>query len=365
MATATTRLLTLLELLQARGRLSGAELAERLEVDQRSVRRYVAMLQDLGIPVTGERGRHGGYRLRRGFKLPPLMFTEEEALALTLGLLSARRTGLAAAAPAVEGALAKVERILPEAVREQVRAVQETLHLELGPPAPTPPTEPATVLAFGAAARERLRLRLRYQSSERVTEREFDTYGVVFRAGRWYAVGWCHLAREIRTLRLDRVLEAGPTSAGFAPPAGFDAHAHLVRSLAGMYEPWAAEVLMDTTLEEASRWIPPIVGTLSQTPRGVLLTVRADSLEWMAHLVSRIPWPMEVAGPPELADALRALAERLTRAAATLQPREAGPVPAASSGRPHPLSTPRGRSRATGRDRPAPSQLRTTSSTSL
>ena len=356
MPTATTRLLTLLELLQARGLLTGVELAQRLEVDQRSVRRYVTMLQELGIPISGERGRHGGYRLRRGFKLPPLMFTEEEALAITLGLVSARRTGLAAAAPAVEGALAKVDRILPEAVRDQVRAVQETLHLDLDPPPAIPPTEPAMVLACGAAARERRRLRLRYRSSERVTEREFDTYGVVFRAGRWYAVGWCHLAREVRTFRLDRVVEAEPTSATFVPPTGFDAHAQLVRSLARMYEPWAVEVLMDTTLEEASRWIPPIVGSLTQTPRGVLLTLRADSLEWVAHLLSRIPWPMEVAGPPELAGALRAVAERLTGAAATLRPLRS---------RAQPLSTPMGRSRATGRDSPAPSQLRTTSSTSL
>ncbi len=83
----TTRVLTVLELLQSRQQLSGAELASRLEVDRRTVRRYVTMLQDLGIPVEGERGRHGGYRLRPGFKLPPLMFTEDEALALTLGLL--------------------------------------------------------------------------------------------------------------------------------------------------------------------------------------------------------------------------------------------------------------------------------------
>jgi predicted DNA-binding transcriptional regulator YafY len=316
----TTRLLTLLELLQARGRLTGAELADRLEVNERSVRRYVAMLQDLGVPVDGTRGPHGGYRLRRGFKLPPLMFTEEEALALTLGLLSARQTGLAAAAPAVEGALAKVDRVLPEAVRDQVRAVQDTLHLDLGPPPPVPPAPPATVLAFSAAARERRRLRLRYLSSERATERELDPYGVVFRSGRWYAVGWCHRAREIRTFRLDRVLEAEPTPATFVPPADFDAHAHLVRSLSRMYEPWTAEVLMATTLEEASRSIPPVIGSLTETPRGVLLSLRANSLEWMAHVVSRIPWPVEVTGPPELAEALRALAARLADAAAGLRP---------------------------------------------
>src|SRR5688500_18207053 len=99
----TTRVLTVLELLQARGELGGQELAERLEVDRRTVRRYVTMLRDLGIPVEATPGRGGGYRLQPGFKLPPLMFTDEEALAVALGLLAARRLGFTASAPAVEG----------------------------------------------------------------------------------------------------------------------------------------------------------------------------------------------------------------------------------------------------------------------
>src|SRR5688572_32833634 len=104
-----TRVLAVLEMLQSRGRLSGRELAERLEVDLRTVRRYVTMLQDLGIPVDGERGRHGGYRLRPGYKLPPLMLSDDEALAVTLGLIAARRLGLAASTPAVGGALTKID----------------------------------------------------------------------------------------------------------------------------------------------------------------------------------------------------------------------------------------------------------------
>src|SRR5690606_10235818 len=111
-------------LLQARPHLSGTELAQRLEVDIRTVRRYITMLQDMGIPVEAEHGRYGGYRLRRGFKLPPLLFTEEEALAVTLGLLAARRLGLAATAPAVEGALAKIERVLPTEVGQRIGALQ-------------------------------------------------------------------------------------------------------------------------------------------------------------------------------------------------------------------------------------------------
>src|SRR2546430_16585618 len=109
--------------------MSGPKLAERLEVDVRSVRRYITMLQDLGIPIEAERGRYGNYRLMRGFKLPPLMLTEDEALALTLGLLAAKRLGMAMAAPAVEGALAKIARVLPDALAARVQAGQESAAL--------------------------------------------------------------------------------------------------------------------------------------------------------------------------------------------------------------------------------------------
>src|SRR5947209_16379363 len=137
----TTRVLTILELLQSHYRLSGPELAERLEVNTRTVRRYITMLQDLGIPVEAERGRHGSYRLRPGFKLPPLMFTEDEALSLTLGLLASRRLGLTVTAPAVEGALAKIERVLPLELRGRVQAIQETLVLDFTRVGVTPDSE--------------------------------------------------------------------------------------------------------------------------------------------------------------------------------------------------------------------------------
>jgi predicted DNA-binding transcriptional regulator YafY len=167
----TTRVLALLELLQARGQLSGAELAARLEISRRTVRRYVATLQDLGIPVEGARGRHGAYRLRPGFKLPPLMFTDDEALSVVLGLLAVRRLGLAVAAPDVEAAAA-------------------TLALDLAPTAA--PAEGAIVVALRQAAQQRRRVRLGYRAWDgRVTERAVDPYGLVYRGQRWFMVGRC------------------------------------------------------------------------------------------------------------------------------------------------------------------------------
>src|SRR5213592_4831337 len=131
----TARVLAVLELLQAHGRMTGPELARRLEVEVRTIRNYIETLQDLGIPVEAERGRYGAYRLRPGFKLPPMMFTDDEAIALTLGLLLSRRLGITSETPAAEGALAKIERVLPPAVRDQVSAVLAAVTTDLSLPA--------------------------------------------------------------------------------------------------------------------------------------------------------------------------------------------------------------------------------------
>src|SRR5688572_9852146 len=239
----TSRVLTVLELLQARPGISGPELAERLEVDRRTVRRYITTLQDLGVPVVGERGRHGGYRLRPGFKLPPLMLTDDEALAVTLGLLAVRRLGLATAAPAVEGALAKIERVLPAVVSEQVQAIQATLAFDL-PPVETETTPTAaTVRAFSTAASQRRRLRIGYRSADGAsTERSVDPHGLVYRLGAWYAVGWCHLRQAERVFRLDRVGPVDVLSETFEAPPNFDCRAFVQQALATMPNVWSIEV---------------------------------------------------------------------------------------------------------------------------
>ncbi|MGH2587001.1 MAG: helix-turn-helix transcriptional regulator, partial [Dehalococcoidia bacterium] len=232
----TTRLLTILELLQARSQLSAAELARRLEVDARSVRRYVTMLQDMGIPIEAVHGRYGGYRLRPGYKLPPLIFTEEEALAVTLGLSAARWLGLSTAAPATEGALAKLERVLPLPVAERIRALQDTIGFTrpAGDPAPTAGD---LLLTLSIAAQRRQRIRIRYQAGDGAgSEREVDPYGLVFHDARWYLTGFDHRSGEQRIFRVDRVLEAEPRDEAFQRPADFDAAAHLIRALATV--PW-------------------------------------------------------------------------------------------------------------------------------
>lgn len=299
-------------MLQARGRVSGAELARRLDVEERSVRRYVTMLQELGIPIESERGRHGGYQLRPGFKLPPLMFTEDEALAITLGLLGARRFGLTGAAPALEGALAKMDRVLPASVREQLRAVRETVYFDVAYMAAPP--EASTVLAFSTAARDQQTLKMVYRSGAVVRPREVDPYGLVLRNGVWYTVGWCHLRQDVRVFRLDRVLAAEVTEAPFARPEGFDVREHLVRALASRWTGWTVEALLEASLEDARRLISPIVGTLEETASGVMLRSQADNLDWAAHYLMGLPWRVRVVSPPEALQALGRLRSRIDEA---------------------------------------------------
>ena len=148
MARPTARVLAVLELLQTHRRMTGAELAARLEVDGRTVRRYVALLQDIGIPLTAERGRDGAYMLVAGFKLPPMMFTNDEALALSVGLVAARGLGLASAVTAASSAQAKLERVMPDALQRRARAVDETVTLELS--RPTAPADNAALAALTA-----------------------------------------------------------------------------------------------------------------------------------------------------------------------------------------------------------------------
>jgi len=303
----TTRVLTVLELLQAHRQMSGPKLAERLEVDVRSVRRYITMLQDLGIPIEAERGRYGNYRLMRGFKLPPLMLTEDEALALTLGLLAAKRLGLTIAAPAVEGALAKIDRVLPEALRERVQAVQETLVLDsISTDRYSSSPESSVVLTLSIATQQEKRIWMRYQSSQAAeTERAVDPYGLIFHAGFWYTVAYCHLRQDLRTFRLDRVLQAELLEETFARPPDFNSLDHLRRSIANMPGTWKVDILLEMSLEEAERQVPPTMAMLEQAQDGVVMSCYAQDLSWMAHFLVNLRCPFIVREPVELHEALR------------------------------------------------------------
>jgi predicted DNA-binding transcriptional regulator YafY len=311
----TTRVLTVLELLQSRARITGPELAERLEVDGRTVRRYIGMLQELGIPVESLRGRYGAYRLRPGYKLPPMMFAEDEALALVLGLLAARRMGVTQAAPATDGALAKILRVLPLALRERVRAVESSLVMAAEPPEP-PAAEGSLIILLSAASRQNRRVWLRHRAyTGEESERLVDPYELVYRAGRWYLAGYCHLRQDIRTFRLDRILRAELRDETFERPANFDGLAQVERSIAQTPGPVRVEALLQMTLAEAQDRVPASLATLEETPQGILLRCQMQDLTWIAPFLAGLGCPFTVIQPDALRDELRTLAERALRAA--------------------------------------------------
>ncbi len=308
----TARLLTALELLQAR-KMTGGELARRLEVDGRTVRRYVQSLQEMGIPVEGERGRYGAYSLKRGHKMPPLMFTDEEALGLALSLLAARGLGLAGAAPAVEGALAKLERVMPEALRGRVRALEETVSISVA--GPRTPARSEALLTLAAAASERRVVWMRYRSGRsEETEREVNPYGVLHREGYWYAVGHCHLRGGMRLFRVDRVFETALLEKTFVLPAGLGSPEAAMRALENTPREvvYFVEVLLETEEAEIRERLPSMGLTLEQTKDGTLLRCPTRNLNWMARLLAGLDCPFIVRGPDELRKALEQRAQEIS-----------------------------------------------------
>jgi len=309
----TTRVLTILELLQARPGLSGTALASTLEVDRRTVRRYITMLQDLGIPIETTRGPSGGYRLRPGFKLPPLMFADDEALAITLSLIAAERQGLGIDPVAAAGARAKIERVLPVPLRERVQAVRDAVafHTQVASPRP----DSAILMLLSVAVQRELRVLLHYQGSTVETERQVDPYGVVFHGDRWYLAAWCHLRQGLRTFRIDRVHTAGLTTEHFERPPGFDSLAFVLETLAMAPWGWEIEVLLKTTLQVAQQRVPPGSVILEAVDGGVVLRGQFDRLERLAVYLLLLECPLIVRRPPELRTALRTIAAQAAAAA--------------------------------------------------
>jgi predicted DNA-binding transcriptional regulator YafY len=307
----TTRLLTILELLQTQGQMSSSQLAARLEVDARTVRRYVLMLQDLGIPIEAEMGRLGGYSLRPGFKLPPMMFTNEEALALMLGLLAARQIGLTTESWSVEGAFAKLQRVLPEPLRDQTQALQNVLVFAFPPPEQR--VETALVTMLSEAVHLHQQVIIAYRRGDEESERIVDPYGVVCYEGKWYLIGYCHLREGTRVFRFDRIVRASPEPTHFMPPANFDSLAYLIESFQVIPDRWTVEVLLKAPLEAVTKEIPISLGLLQPREDGVLLHTEVSELDWLARRLVGIGFPLVVFEPPELRDAFERLAAQVVQ----------------------------------------------------
>jgi predicted DNA-binding transcriptional regulator YafY len=308
----TTRLLTILELLQTRAHWSGEELARRLEVEPRSVRRYIQMLQEMGIPVEGARGPGGGYRLRSGFKLPPLLFTEDEATAVVIGLLGAPWLEIEMSALAIEGALAKVYRVLPSKGRERLQAISS--HLLLSPHQRDRRPDISLLVNLGEAAQEQRRIAIEYHNHHNeATQREIEPYGVAGWKGHWYLVGYCCLRQGPRLFRLDRIGKVQFLEDTFVKKEDFDCQEYVVKRLGTIPDRWRIEVEFRAELYAVQQKIPSTHGKLTEIANGVLFQTHHGELSAIARYLMGLGIPFVIRQPPELREALRELAEEMMR----------------------------------------------------
>lgn len=310
----TARALRALEFLQSRPGATAGELGERLGVTERAARRYVGILREAGVPVESVRGPYGGYRLGRGTRLPPVVFTETEALVLVMAVLDSRSTATDDD-DVVGSALAKVIRALPEIVGRQAAVLREHA-FAAGNQNSTRP-DPATTSALVAAIAARRRVQLSYRSeSGNERDTEVQPWAIVVRYGRWYLLCRSIRTGEIRTYRLDRIRAVLQTNHEFEPPDGLDPVAVLEENLGTGWE-FPTRVVFDVPPAEVAAVVRPPMGRLEPSGTGCVLvgSTRNPTMyaqEWLAGL----PFDFRVEGGDELRASTAALAVRFAAAVA-------------------------------------------------
>ncbi|EME99783.1 regulatory protein DeoR [Streptomyces mobaraensis NBRC 13819 = DSM 40847] len=318
MSRPTGRVLTLLELLQSGGTRTVAELADRLGVEGRTVRRYVAQLVDLGVAVESVRGRHGGYRLAPGYRLPPLMLGDDEALAVLLGLVAGRRTGLTTTERAAnETASAKIRRVLPRHLVRRLDILLEALHFTDRPGEFAAP-DAGTLLTLADAVRHRRPVTLRYTDRDgRTAERTLHAYGIVAHAGRWYVTGEDARIGENRTLRLDRVTAARALPGSFPAPSGPGPAERVLSGFATAAYRHEVALRIHGTVERIRARLPASIAVLDEADgshtaeRWRRVELRVERLDWLPPVLASLDRPFVVERPDALRDLVAAFADRL------------------------------------------------------
>lgn len=324
MADTTARSLQMLELLQSAQQRSGSELAKRLGVDERTIRRDVARLVELGVPIDTLRGRYGGYQLATGQRILPLMFTNEEVVAVFLGVVRAQRTSPHPEI-AAQTALAKIKRALPMADAQRIDALLGTMVAESPPAAPDP--DPAVMLTVADAVSRTRVLDLRYQNGRgALSRRTIHPYGVASHSGHWYLVAFDAGAREERTFRLDRVRMARPVSGTFVPPPQPLTAERLLDLFADAEYRWQVVLRIRQTRERIRAHLPRSVARVDQMPPADApvgddvaswhrVEIHAESLDWIPPVIAALACEVRIDRPDELRDLFGAVAMRLQDAA--------------------------------------------------
>jgi len=311
-ASPTARALLALELVQGSPGITADRLADKLGVTERAARRYVGILREAGIPIESVRGPYGGYRLGRGLRLPPLMFSAAEALGLVMAVLDGHHDAKDPTDP-VGSALGKIVRALPEPVAAQAEAVRRTTAPAPDRAAARPDPETTTALVRACSNRRRVRLRYRSEAgSEWVTE--VDPWAVVVRHGRWYLLCRSHTADARRAYRIDRVRGVEVLADTFSPPADLDPVAMLEEHLAVGWE-YDVEVVIDAPVDAVARRLPRALGRLEPRDAETSRLVGSTSNPmWYAEQLAAIPASYRIVRCPELREAARVLGQRLLAA---------------------------------------------------
>jgi predicted DNA-binding transcriptional regulator YafY len=310
----TARALLALELLQASPGITADRLAGKLGVSERAARRYVGILREAGIPVESERGPYGGYRVGRGVRLPPVVFSADEALGLVMAVLDGHHDAGDPAGP-VGSALGKLLRALPAAVAAQAEAVRRATAPAPDRAAARP--HPATTATLVQACSDRRQVRLGYRSEAGSEwDVEVDPWAVVVRHGRWYLVCRSHAADAVRAYRVDRVRHVEVVDAACTPPADLDAVAVLEEHLAAGWE-YEVEVVLDAPFDRVAGCVPRALGRLEPLDAGTARLVGTTSNPWWyAERLAAVPAPYRIVRGDEVREAARAIGERLLTAAA-------------------------------------------------
>jgi predicted DNA-binding transcriptional regulator YafY len=318
MSETSSRLLELLSLLQGRRDWPGAELAERLEVSGRTIRRDMERLRGLGYPVESLTGPAGGYRLRAGTAMPPLLLDDDEAIAIAVGLRTAARSSVTGIEETSVRALVKLEQVLPAQLRRRVSALGSAT---IAPPAAGPTVDPQHLTAIAAACRDSECLRFAYRSRDGTdTRRDVEPHSLVNLGRRWYLVAWDRRREDWRSFRVDRLDRPASTGVSFAArklPAR-DAAAYVEQSVSGAPNRYAARVTVQASMEEITSRLPPYWGTFKPIDAHTCeYRTGDDDLGWLAMRIAMLGADITVHEPLELIEHLRALARRLDRAADT------------------------------------------------
>jgi predicted DNA-binding transcriptional regulator YafY len=309
-STTATRLITLIMMLQRQPEQKAAYLAEKLGVSVRTLHRYFGMLDEMGIPIYAERGPYGGFSLVRGYKLPPLVFTPEEATALYLGTSLVSEMWGRLYQESAQGALAKLENVLPNEQREEIAWARRSL-VATGMHRADPSALAPTLEKLRRAMREHRRADMLYQSTTKAesTQRQLDPYALVHRSGWWYLVGYCHLRNGSRTFRVDRIQSLELLDQTFPPPDDFDVHAYLEREFADQSTIHAKLRFTPEGAYLAKGNIVPWDSLEENPDGGVDVVLSAPDLTWLASMTLSFANWVTVLDPPELRNMVREWAQ--------------------------------------------------------